>query len=424
MYTLNQFLEEAEISISSYDTVTEAAKNSHMMHIEDSVLYGGVKGVRAVIDTLREVRDTMGGTGAAAITTKFDGAPAIFFGYDPSDGEFFVAKKGVFKKDPKLYKSDADIDADVGGKGGLPDLFKIALKELPKLGLKKSDGVIQGDVMFTKNTKKVEDIDGKKHITFHPNTLVYAVPTDTPLGKKIKAADFGVVIHTQYSGKSFESMSASFNVDGVKTKKAPSVWIQTANIDNVSDAVQFTDSDYKALTSSFSVAGKLFQKISGSVLKKLEANQPYAQLLEQYNNTLVRKGEKVGNTKAHAKGFINWISARIQKDIDSKKSATGKARAAEKGQKTLDFYASIEKDLSKLYDLQNALVVAKSLVINKLDSISSLKKFILKKDGYHATNDEGFVAINSSTGNAVKLVDRLTFSSNNFSADVIKSWQH
>ena len=218
-------------------------------------------------------------------------------------------------------------------------------------------------------------------------------------------------------------MSASFNVSSVKLKKTPSVWVQTADIDNISDSVNFSDSDYKELTAAFSRAGRLFKKISSSVLKKLEGDTDKARLLEQYNNTLVRKGESIGNTKAHAKSFMSWITDRVQKDIDSKKSEKGKAVAAARGAVLLDFFNDIKGDLPSLYNLQNALVEAKSLVIAKLNRISTLKKFVLKKDGYHATNDEGFVAINSTTGAAVKLVDRLTFSHQNFSADIIKSWQ-
>ena len=59
---------------------------------------------------------------------------------DPSDGEFFVAKKGIFAKNPKVYKSNADIEADIGS-GDLQDKMKQALRYLPDLGIK---GVIQG----------------------------------------------------------------------------------------------------------------------------------------------------------------------------------------------------------------------------------------------------------------------------------------
>ena len=69
-------------------------KNTHMTHIEDKVLYGGVKGTRDAILALRSLRDMLGGQHDGNVSLKWDGAPAVFAGIDPSDGRFFVAKKG------------------------------------------------------------------------------------------------------------------------------------------------------------------------------------------------------------------------------------------------------------------------------------------------------------------------------------------
>src|SRR5210317_139179 len=107
-------------------------KNTHMTHIEDSVLYGGVKGTREAIFALRDLRDMLGGKKTAKVSVKWDGAPAVFAGIDPTDGKFFVAKKGIFNKSPKVYKTDADVDADTSG--DLSDKLKDALALLPSLG--------------------------------------------------------------------------------------------------------------------------------------------------------------------------------------------------------------------------------------------------------------------------------------------------
>ena len=71
------------------------SKNTHMTHIEDLILDGGVKGARQAILALRSLRDMLSGNAKAPvdITVKWDGAPAVFAGVDPEDGEFFVAKK-------------------------------------------------------------------------------------------------------------------------------------------------------------------------------------------------------------------------------------------------------------------------------------------------------------------------------------------
>ena len=75
-----------------------------------------------------------------------------------------------------------------------------------------------------------------------------------------------------------------------------------------------------------------------------------------------------------------------------------------------------------MFELQKNLVFAKLKLINKLNSISKLDTFVQTNRGYKVTGDEGFVAIDDLGGDAVKLVDRLEFSYNNFSPDVLKGW--
>src|SRR6056300_943891 len=122
-------------------------KNTHMEHLEDNILNAGVNGTRQSINYLRALRDMLAGNTKAPVnvTIKWDGAPAVFAGTDPSDGKFFVAKKGIFNKDPKVYKSEADVRADTSG--DLADKLVIAFNELKNIGIK---DVIQGDIMFTK----------------------------------------------------------------------------------------------------------------------------------------------------------------------------------------------------------------------------------------------------------------------------------
>ena len=184
------------------DFITEQ-KNTHMTHIEDKVIYGGVKGTRDAIMALRSLRDMSGGDHASNVSVKWDGAPAVFAGTDPSDGRFFVAKKGIFNKSPKVYKSDADVDADTSG--DLNAKLKQALQYLPNLGIK---GNIQGDFLYGPGDVKTQRIKGKTYVTFHPNTIVYAVPSGTDMAKQIKAAKIGIVWHSTYTGRSFETLRA------------------------------------------------------------------------------------------------------------------------------------------------------------------------------------------------------------------------
>ena len=122
--------------MESFNQHITEQKNTHMTHIEDKVIYGGVNGTRQAILALRELRNMLGGEKDGNVSVKWDGAPAVFAGIDPSDGQFFVAKKGIFNKNPKVYKSAADVDADTSG--DLSTKLKEALKYLPALGIKES----------------------------------------------------------------------------------------------------------------------------------------------------------------------------------------------------------------------------------------------------------------------------------------------
>tara|TARA_B100000519_G_C14205268_1_gene419997 strand:+ start:158 stop:1378 length:1221 start_codon:yes stop_codon:yes gene_type:complete len=390
-------------------------KNTHMTHIEDKVLYGGVKGTREAIFALRALRDMLSGKSTSALSTKWDGAPAIFCGEDPNDGEFFVAKKGIFAKNPKIYKTDAEIDADMSG--DLASKMKVALAELPKLGIK---GVIQGDFLYSKEDLETKTIDGVKYTTFHPNTIVYAVPYEQ--AEEIRKSRIGVVWHTTYSGSDFENMKASYGVDVSKFKKSKNVWSQDAMLRDVSGATM-TAKETNDVNKLLSNSGKIFQKIAGSTIRELERNQELAKLIEQYNNTYVRKGEIIPNSQKHVKGLIKWVKDKFQKEADKRKTEKGKKVQYEILKGYLDFFSQKnQKNLVMMFDLQKSIVLAKLKLINKLNSINNIDSFVQTKQGYKVTGAEGFVAIDELGGDAVKLVDRLEFSYNNFSADVLKGW--
>ena len=392
-------------------------KNTHMTHIEDKVLYGGVNGTRQAILALRSLRDMLAGVHDGKVSVKWDGAPAIFAGIDPRDGKFFVAKKGIFNKSPKVYKSDADVDADTSG--DLADKLKLALKHLPALGIK---GVVQGDFLFSRDDIKTQKIKGQSYVTFHPNTIVYAVPAGTPAAKEIKAATIGIVWHTTYTGNSFESMKASYGVDVSKFNKSSKVWSQDAML---KDMTRYTMSkqDTDEVNEHLSNAGKIFNKIASSTLRELEANQTLAGTIETFNNTFVRRGTVVVDTKRHVDNLIRYITNKYKAQIDKAKSERGKASQTAKMNEVLKFFSTANKNNLKLmFDLQKSLILAKLKIINILQRLSSTETFLKTKNGFKVTGQEGYVAIDTLGGDAVKIVDRMEFSYANFSPDILKGW--
>jgi hypothetical protein len=403
--------------MESFNQHITEQKNTHMTHIEDKVIYGGVNGTRQAILALRELRNMLGGEKDGNVSVKWDGAPAVFAGTDPRDGQFFVAKKGIFNKNPKVYKSAADVDADTSG--DLSTKLKEALRLLPSLGIK---GVVQGDFLFSKSDVKKKKIKGKSYVTFHPNTIMYAVPAESQAAKDITSAQMGIVWHTTYTGKTFETMRASYGVDVSKLKTVRGVWSQDAMLRDLT-SLTMTKQDTKMVDNYLSQAGKIFNQISGTTLRQLESNQKLAQMIETYNNSFVRKGTIIGNTAAHVNGLIRDIQNRFSKEAGKRSTLKGKAAQFAKRDEVLKFFSvANKKSLKLMFDLQKLIVLGKLKLINILNRLSNVNTFVKTRTGYKTTGPEGYVAIDRLGGDAVKIVDRMEFSYNNFSPDILKGW--
>jgi len=398
------------------DFITEQ-KNTHMTHIEDKVLYGGVKGTREAILALRSLRDMLKGTHEGSVSVKWDGAPAVFCGTDPRDGKFFVAKKGIFNKNPKVYKTDDDIDNDTSG--DLNTKLKLCLKYLPDLGIK---GVVQGDLLFTTGDVKTQKIKGDRYVTFHPNTIMYAVPAGTPAATTIKKSKIGIVWHTTYTGTTFETMKASYGVDVTKFRNSTNVWSQDAMLRDLT-RYTMTKKDTDEVNAYLSDCGRIFNKIAGSTLRTLENNQELAQLIETHGNTYVRLGALPPDPTKRVNALIRWIQQRYKKEIDKLKTEKGKSSKQKKLDEILTFFSPQNKiSLKMMFELQQKIVLAKLKLINILNKLSNVDTFVKTRTGYKTTGPEGYVAIDKLGGDAVKIVDRMEFSYNNFSPDVLKGW--
>jgi len=407
----------------NFKTFITESKNTHMEHLEDSILNHGVNGTRDAINFLRALRDMLAGTAKSKvnISVKWDGAPAVFAGIDPSDKKFFVAKKGIFNKNPKVYKTAAEIDADIAS-GDLNDKMKLALAELPKLGIK---GVVQGDFLYAKDDLKVVDIEGEPHITFHPNTIVYTVPKNSKLGKQILGSKIGVVWHTTYRGSSFEEMSASFGEEiasGLSQTK--SVWSVDASYSDVSGTANFTKAETEKVNAILSEAGKLFNTIKRETFNGISDNPDTLVRVKTFVNSKIRAGERIKNTKTFVRDLEKYIADYYNKEADKLKTEKGKAGKIAKRDSTLEYFRKTPTaQIVAMFDLYNLIIDAKHMIIRKLDRAKTIGTFLKTADGYKVTEQEGFVAIDKMGKNAVKLIDRLEFSNANFSTDYIKGWQ-
>ena len=391
-------------------------KNLHLEHLEDEVLNNGVVGTRSAINYLQSLRDMLAGSSKSSVnvTVKWDGAPAIFAGINPENGQFFVGTKGVFNKNAKINYSHDDIDRNHPS-SGLNQKLKVALTELSKLGIK---DVLQGDMMFTQEDLENKTIDGKQYVTFQPNTIVYAVPMES--AQRILSSKMGIVFHTTYSGKTMEDMSASFSVNLRGLAKTSDVWYSDAEYRDTSGSINFNKNETTAITKVLSQAGKTFHSLKSEFLSMISQDDEIKIMIKTYNNTKVRTGQKITNTRMHTKGLIEYVYDKLKKEVDKVKRPQNKRIKQQNMDRLMKEFRSNSSQLVKIFDMQNLLVDAKEMVIRKLEKSKGLMDlFIRTENGYKVTQPEGFVAIDK-LGKAVKLVDRLEFSRANFNA--AKNW--
>ena len=393
------------------------AKNTHLEHLEDDILNNGTEGGKNAIIFLRELGKMLTEPKSSIrVTTKWDGAPAVICGTDPENGEFFVGTKSVFAKtNPKKMYTMKQVDENYSGQ--LASKLKDCLKYLSNVGIK---GVLQGDLLFT-NDKKVATIDGKRMISFQPNTIVYAVPEKSELGKQIARAKLGIVFHTEYSGPTTAEMNASFGVDITNLNKNSDVYVATATFSDASGEAVFNQAELQKFNSAVNQAEGSLKQASKFLNILGETGQGkflLSTLFKQFFNTYIRQGKSIPNVNRVIQEFSGYYRTLLQKEIDSKKTVAAKNKYVKIQEDGLKFIESNKRAIYFTIASYSNLQSAKGIVIKKLEKVKTLGTFLRTESGYKVTAPEGFVAIRS--GKALKLVDRLEFSRANFTAT--KDW--
>lgn len=405
--------------------VTEA-KNTHLDHAEELIFMYGDKGLDRVVGTFSKLLDTLDGAGGGdAVTTKWDGSPAVFCGVDPADGKFFVGTKGVFAKNAKLNKSTDDIiqnHPDTTNKGelvnkqGLRDKLAASLEHLKDLGI---EGVLQGDLLFTKSDLKTVNIEGKKHLAFKPNTITYVVPADSETAREMMAAEIGIVFHTSYEGDSIENMSAKFGFDASSLRKSPKVWFTDARIKDVSGQVQLDKSSSAAIRSAIKeLSGMNVNAQAFDAINKKVGGIDLIQALKSHANLPIRSGNALEtDADRFVLDFLQKLQDKFDTDISKLKTGPeGKAGQAKQAAKS-EVSQYIESNKQIIADMYRAYLkteAVKMMFQRKMRDIKAIDSFIEQPDGsFKVTDPEGFVIVDH-VGQAMKIVDRLEFSAANF----------
>ena len=388
------------------------AKNTHLVHLEDLVLDHGYAGALRALKVATGVRNTLakGRGNRGKVTVKWDGSPAIITGIDPADGKFFVGTKSTFAKASKTIKSLADVDKYYKEQPELGLKLTAAFNHLRKLGI---NGILQGDLMFAEDDVQQETIDGEEYYVFQPNTITYAVPVDSKLGKTIDRAKLGIVFHTAYEGDSLQTVDSSFDVDISKLKKSPDVWFDDATYKDYTGVASLTDEEDAELKKEIIAAKARVADIGKKNLDDVVNHPEFKKTIQIFLNSKVREGEHIRDPQAFTQAFLEFYKGRIAKEIE--KLSTEKAIEGRK-QKIIDKEKWLEENretIYKLIDLHSHLIDIKLIMVDKLNTLDGLRTFVRSGNGYQVTNPEGFVAVGHD-GGAVKLVDRLEFSRQNF----------
>jgi len=389
-------------------------KNTHLEHLEDDIINRGAVGGENAINFLKAVRNMLAGSGKGTnMTVKWDGAPAIICGINPENGKFFVGTKSVFNKTPKINYTSRDIARNHSGV--VADKLRVCLANLSRLNIK---GILQGDLLFTDDLKSI-NIDGQKMISFTPNTITYAVPQDSDIGKRIAKAKMGIVFHTQYSGKTMDSLSAGFGT--VRGSSNRNVFLASAGYK--STAVMFSKQELSKFDAQIRMAEgslKRAKPILDLMSKNISDDTSVGYRLKTYFNYYI-KNSNAGMDKVSVmqKQFRDYYENYINAEIDSRKTPRGKEKFIKAKKDNLRF---IDRNKSALYMAIASHITlgnAKNTLLQKMSQIQSIGNFIRTSTGYRVTAPEGYVAVDSVAG-AIKLVDRLEFSRQNFTMP--KGW--
>ena len=391
-------------------------KNTHLEHLEDNILNDGSQGGKEAVAFLRSLGDMLDqGASEARVTVKWDGAPAVICGVNPENGRFFVGTKSVFNKvNPKIIYSEEDVDRTYSP-GQLAEKLKASYKYLSKLSI---PNVVQGDLLFT-DDKYEATIGGETCIAFQPNTIVYAVPKDTDIGQKIDQAKFGIVFHTQYDGRSLDTMSASFG--NINIQGNTDVFVTSSDFQNASGEANMTSAEkttYANLVNrtegSLKQASRFLDLMKVNDMNKFTLNY----MFKTFFNSYIRQGKTLIGARNTARDFAEYFSNALDKEIATKKMKSTKDKYLDIKNKGLKFISINQQAIYMTVASYMNLQAAKNFMIRKLQKVNTFGTFLRTPNGYRVTAPEGFVAIRS--GRALKLVDRLEFSRANFTAD--KNW--
>ena len=219
-------------------------------------------------------------------------------------------------------------------------------------------------------------------------------------------------------------MRASYGVNVSKLGNVSKAWMIDADYEDVSGNALMTANETKQVDKHLALAGRAFRKINGRTLDAVSDNEDLLGIIKTYHNTHIRAGSEITNPVRHAKGLVQYVMNKEKAELDKRKTERGKKGFSDKFAPVKSWVVNTPiQQIAAIFELQMHMVHTKKLIIDKMNQAAKLKTFLKTAKGFRITGEEGYVAIDRLSGNAVKLVDRLEFSYANFSPEIIKGWQ-
>ena len=171
-------------------------ESARIQHAEDLILFQGHQGALKAIDMLKDIAG-----GKQGVSIKWDGSPAVVFGFNPNNEFIFTDKAGFNAKNYDGKSTNADdlesmilnrVKDESTRKSSaqysmkMKQAFPTVLKSMPD----KFQGYFVGDMLYFQQPKK----QGSRFV-FKPNVVEYSVDANSEIGKRIGNSRVGVVIH-------------------------------------------------------------------------------------------------------------------------------------------------------------------------------------------------------------------------------------
>lgn len=334
-------------------------KLKHLEHVEDLVLLDD-NGLDICKKYLTSALNTLYGIKSCDIQGKIDGSPSFVYGKHPTENTKIISTKSFFNKTPKYYSSISEIQECQHE--DLRNKLEITYKSLYDI-----DNIFQGDILFTKDSLYMRTIDGIEHIIFTPNTITYAIESESEIGQKILDSVIGIAWHTSYSGDTVENLSANF------TK---------FEIEDICNVFQFN--------TTFDVTKCIFYEDYEMMMNEIESIR-----FSGYDDSLKYMKQYINYTIKNAKNmsYDDYCEFFYAKDRSN------------------DCVENREK-IEEFFEFYYKVILVKQYIILQLERFSKFKTYINVCNELIKTKQEGYVVI--IDGIPVKFVDRYDFSKVNF----------